>query len=123
MPFQQVLRSFHASHCQCTFPQLSSQTWCDICLELLALVSKMLLASLSRYDGHCDRGASGSSVTALLALVVVLNDLADMSFALCLVRRSLDAVECVRGLDEDGIVYDNLGICPAGWQADIGVSL
>ena len=61
--------------------------------------------------------ARSSSARGLLALVVVLDDLADVGFTLSLVRGCADAFEGVGRLDEDRVVDDNLSICPASREA------
>jgi hypothetical protein len=47
----------------------------------------------------------------------VLDDLAHMGLALLFACRRADGVECVRRLDEDGVVDDDLGVGPAGGEA------
>jgi hypothetical protein len=81
--------------------------------RLLRCLSFMTsLTPLSGCDGHSNRSARCSCVAALLARIVVLDHLPDVHFALCLIRGSLDVLESVGGLDEDGVVNDDLGVCP-----------
>jgi hypothetical protein len=80
------------------------------------------LAPFSWRDGHGDRSARCASASSLLALVVVLDHLADMRFALRLVGRGLDVLEGVGRLYKDRVVDDNLRVCPARWQAGVRVS-
>lgn len=75
------------------------------------------LTPLSRCNGHRDRSTRCSCPSTLLALVVALDHFAYKRLAWCLVRWSFDAVKCVGRRDEDGIVDDDLGVCPSGWQA------
>lgn len=80
------------------------------------LVSLCLSLALSCCDWPnltpllCRGGRAG----CLAALVEMLDDLAHVGLALLFTGRRADCVECVRRLDEDGIVDDDLGVGPAG---------
>jgi hypothetical protein len=54
-------------------------------------------------------------------LVVTLHDLLDHVYALFFACWGADVVLCVRGLDEDCIVNDNLVICPSGGESVVGL--
>jgi hypothetical protein len=88
-------------------------------LESCMLALKASLTSLSRRNGCSDRSTRCSSATTLLPLIVMVHHLANLSFALCLVRRGFDAVKRIRGLDQDRIINHDLRICPTGWKAEI----
>ena len=74
------------------------------------------LTSLPRGVGHSDRSASRPTRrSALLTLVKGFDNLANVVLSLELIGGCFDAVERVRGLDEDGVVDDDLRICPPSW--------
>jgi len=74
------------------------------------------LTSLPRSVGHSHRSTSCSSRRcALLTLVEGFDNLANVVLSLELIGGCFDAFERVRGLDEDGVVDDDLRVCPPSW--------
>lgn len=84
---------------------------------LVPRTSRVLLAPLSWLHRHGNRSTVCSCASVvLLALIVVFNDLADVSLTLSLVGWGPYAVQVIGRLNKNRIVDDNFLIGPTGWE-------